>query len=158
MKCRLHALILLAAAVLTSKSAIAQASQSLTLHEAEQLALRNHPQIQAALDILSLEGAGNGSPLGILSDFYGSLTGAYAENDSRIGAGALNNPVIYDRFADGLTASQLVTDFGRTHELVKSSNLHARHNRRILSLRAPMFCSRWTNRTLPSSKRRPCLP
>ena len=48
-----------------------------------------------------------------------------AENDSRITAGALNNPIIYDRFADGVTVGQLVTDFGRTHELVKSSNLHA---------------------------------
>ena len=56
---------------------------------------------------------------------YGSLTGVDAENDSRIAAGALNNPVIYDRYANGLTVSQLVTDFGRTHELVKSSNLHA---------------------------------
>ena len=31
---------------------------------------------------------------------YGSLTGVYAENNSRLGAGALNNPVIYDRFAE----------------------------------------------------------
>jgi outer membrane protein len=37
----------------------------------------------------------------------------------------LNNPVIYDRYANGVTVSQLITDFGRTHELVKSSNLHA---------------------------------
>ena len=49
-----------------------------------------------------------------------------AENDSRITAGALNNPIIYDRFADGVTVEQLVTDFGRTHELVKSANLHAK--------------------------------
>ena len=49
-----------------------------------------------------------------------------AENDSRIAAGALNNPIIYDRFADGVTVEQLVTDFGRTHELVKSANLHAK--------------------------------
>ena len=56
---------------------------------------------------------------------YGSLTGVEAENNSRIAAGALNNPIIYDRYANGLTVSQLVTDFGRTHELVKSSNLHA---------------------------------
>jgi outer membrane protein len=48
-----------------------------------------------------------------------------AEHDSRIAAGALNNPIIYDRYANGATVSQLVTDFGRTHELVKSSSLHA---------------------------------
>ena len=57
---------------------------------------------------------------------YGSATGVKAENDSRIAAGALNNPIIYNRFADGVTVEQLVTDFGRTHELVKSANLHAK--------------------------------
>ena len=49
-----------------------------------------------------------------------------AENNSRISAGALNNPLIYDRYANGLAVNQLITDFGRTHELVKSSSLHAR--------------------------------
>jgi outer membrane protein len=56
---------------------------------------------------------------------YGSLTAVDSENNSRIAAGALNNPIIYERYANGLTITQLVTDFGRTHELVKSSNLHA---------------------------------
>lgn len=42
--------------------------------------------------------------------------------------GGLNNPIIYDRFANGVTVAQLVTDFGRTHELVKSSTLHAHEN------------------------------
>jgi outer membrane protein len=45
--------------------------------------------------------------------------------DSRIAAGGLNNPIIYNRYANGVTVSQLVTDFGRTHELVASSSLHA---------------------------------
>jgi outer membrane protein len=54
------------------------------------------------------------------------VTGVDAESDSRIAAGALNNPIIYDRFATGAYVTQLMTDFGRTHEIVKSSNLHAR--------------------------------
>src|SRR5260370_2941470 len=37
----------------------------------------------------------------------------------------MNNPIIFDRFAEGFTVGQLVTDFGRTYELVKSSNLKA---------------------------------
>ena len=45
--------------------------------------------------------------------------------NSRIAAGGLNNPIIYDRESDGLLVGQLVTDFGRTHELAKSSDLHA---------------------------------
>ena len=53
------------------------------------------------------------------------MTGVKAESDSRIAAGGLNNPIIYDRYANGVTVNQLVTDFGRTHELVKSSELHS---------------------------------
>ena len=52
-------------------------------------------------------------------------TGAYAENNSRIAAGFLNSPSIFNKFADGVSVSQLVTDFGRTHELSKSSHFHA---------------------------------
>ena len=43
---------------------------------------------------------------------YGSVTGADAENNSRIAAGFLNNPIIYERYANGITVNQLVTDFG----------------------------------------------
>ena len=53
------------------------------------------------------------------------MTGAGALNGSRLAAGALNNPIIYDRFASGITVSQLVTDFGRTKNLIESSKLHA---------------------------------
>ena len=45
----------------------------------------------------------------------GSLTGVDAETNSRVAAGFLNNPIIYDRFADGVAVNQLLTDFGRTH-------------------------------------------
>jgi outer membrane protein len=38
----------------------------------------------------------------------------------------LNNPVVYRRAAGGLTLSQLITDFGRTHNLVGSAELRAK--------------------------------
>ena len=115
------------AAALLSASAAAQTTETLTLRQAEQIALQNHPQIQAAVNMAAAsEAQVTQARAAYYPTVYGSVTGAYAENESRIGAGALNNPVIYDRFAEGLTASQLVTDFGRTHELVKSSNLHAK--------------------------------
>ena len=108
--------------------AAARASDaSLTLQEAEKIAVRNHPQIQAATYLASAgESASHRSPLRLLPARYGSITGVNAENNSRITAGALNNPIIYDRLANGITVQQLVTDFGRTHELVKSSQLHAK--------------------------------
>ncbi len=118
---------MLFAAALISNSGRAQTTQNLTLQEAEKIAIENHPQIQAAQNVAA---AAKQQTREVRSAYfplaYGSLTGAEAENNSRITAGVLNNPIIYDRYANGITVSQLVTDFGRTHELVKSSDLHAR--------------------------------
>jgi outer membrane protein len=104
----------------------AQNPQTLSLADAEKIAIDNHPQIQAAG---YLAAAAKAQVTQARSAYYpqafGSLTGAEAEHDSRIAAGALNNPIIYDRYANGVTVGQLVTDFGRTHELVKSASLHA---------------------------------
>jgi outer membrane protein len=103
------------------------AAQSLTLQEAEKIAIQNHPQIQAASYLAT---AAKAQVTEARSDYYpqayGSVTGVKAENNSRVAAGALNNPIIFSRFADGITVEQLVTNFGRTHELVKSSELHAK--------------------------------
>ncbi|MGH9684370.1 MAG: TolC family protein [Candidatus Acidiferrales bacterium] len=105
----------------------AQTVQNLTLAQAEKIAIQNHPQVQAAQYIAAAASARVGEQR---SNYFptadGSATGVKAENDSRIAAGALNNPIIFNRFADGIEVRQLVTDFGRTHELVKSSELHAK--------------------------------
>ena len=104
----------------------AQSVQKLTLPEAEQIAVRNHPRIQAAVNLASAAKAQvTQARSAYYPTVYGSLTGADAESNSRIAAGVLNNPIIYDRYANGVTVSQLVTDFGRTHELVRSSSLRA---------------------------------
>jgi outer membrane protein len=126
MKIHFHFFTALAFGAALSASVSAQATQDLTLHDAEQIAIQNHPQIQAAIDLASAaKSQVTEARAAYYPAVYGSLTGADAENNSRIAAGALNNPIIYDRYANGLTVSQLLTDFGRTHELVKSSNLHA---------------------------------
>jgi outer membrane protein len=99
----------------------------LNLQQAEQIAIQNHPQIQAAGQLAIAATAQLTETRSVyFPQTTGSLTGVEAENGSRVAAGFLNNPVIYDRFAEGAAVSQLITDFGRTHELVKSSNLHAR--------------------------------
>jgi outer membrane protein len=112
---------------ITARASFAQTAQSLTLEEAEKLAIQNHPQVAAAQDVAAAAGA---RVREARASYYptanGSATGVKAENNSRIAAGALNNPIIFTRFAEGVGVNQLVTDFGRTHELVKSSNLHAR--------------------------------
>jgi outer membrane protein len=104
----------------------AQTPQKLTLKEAERLAVANHPLIRAAEFTAS---AANEITTEARSAYYpfafGSLTGAKAESNSRIAAGGLSNPIILDRYANGVTVGQLVTDFGRTYNLVQSSQLHA---------------------------------
>lgn len=101
--------------------------EQLTLQQAQTIAIQNHPQVQGAMAVAA---AAKAQVTQAKSQYYptvfGSATGVDAENNSRIAAGALNNPVIYERYANGLTVDQLITDFGRTHELVKSSDLHAK--------------------------------
>jgi outer membrane protein len=126
---------------LAAISCRAQAPQKLTLQEAEQLAIQNHPQIQAATQLASAAAAQvQEARSSYYPQAYGSITGVEAENNSRIAAGGLNNPIIYDRFAEGLVVSQLVTDFGRTRELVKSSNLHAKaQQENVMATRADVL-------------------
>lgn len=103
------------------------APQTLTLQQAERLAIQNHPQIQVATYLASAaKEQVTETKSAYYPTVYGSITGVDSENNSRITAGALNNPIIYEREGNGLTVSQLVTDFGRTHELVKSSSYHAK--------------------------------
>ena len=107
-----------------------QTPQPLSLNEAEQIAVRNHPQIQAAVNLAAASQAQVTQARSAYYPLvYGSLTGAKAENESRIAAGGLNSPRIFDKYSNGLVVDQLVTDFGRTHELVKSSNRHAQAER-----------------------------
>ena len=94
----------------------------LTVIDAEQIALRNNPQMTVArLSALVSHQLVRENRAALLPTASVSLTGVDAEEGSRIGSGGLNNPVIYDRSAAGTTFSQLITDFGRTNNLVASS-------------------------------------
>ena len=98
----------------------------LTIEDARRLAIANHPHIRAAQ---SAAAAANNvtteTRAAYYPNIYGSLTGVEADSGSRIAAGGLNNSIIFDRFATGVAAEQLVTDFGRTKNLVASSRLQA---------------------------------
>jgi outer membrane protein len=105
---------------------MAQAPTPLTLEEAERRALQNHPQLHAT----EFASAAAREVVRETKSTYfpavtGSVTGAAALDGSRIAAGALSNPIIYDRFATGVSVGQLVTDFGRTRAIVRSSSLNA---------------------------------
>ena len=59
----------------------------------------------------------------MLPNFNGNITAVDANEGSRIGAGALNAPRLLEHAGAGVTLSQLITDFGRTYNLVSSSKL-----------------------------------
>jgi outer membrane protein len=104
----------------------AQDVQHLSLRDAEQRAVQNHPQIRA-VEYAALAADQNVHQVrsAYFPTVYGSVTGAEAESGSRIAAGGLNNPIILDRFAVGFSIGQLITDFGRTQDLVQSFGLRA---------------------------------
>ena len=104
----------------------ANAPLRLTIADAEALALKNNPQITVArLNALASHQVTRETRSGFFPTASINFTGVDATEGSRIGAGALNNPVLYDRAAAGTTLSQLITDFGRTSNLVASSKLRA---------------------------------
>jgi outer membrane protein len=99
----------------------------LSLKDAEALALKNNPAITVArLNALASEQVTRGVRSSLWPQAYASLTAVDARNNSRITAGALNNPIIYTRAAGGAAVSQLITDFGHTTNLVASARLQAK--------------------------------
>jgi outer membrane protein len=106
----------------------AEDSPHLTLQEAHQAALRSHPAISVA-DLKAL--AARQVTRQFQSAFFPTLSAnavavGTANDNTRLSAiGALNNPTIYDRNAEGLILSQLITDFGRTANLTGSAKLRA---------------------------------
>jgi outer membrane protein len=99
----------------------------LTLAEAEQMAIRNNPRISVAR-LLALAQAQVTREVrsAELPTAAADLTAVDAHDGSRITAGTLSNPSIYNRAAAGLSVSQLITDFGHTHNLVLSAESNAR--------------------------------
>jgi len=109
--------------------AAADAPRFLTLRQAQELALKQHPSISvAALSALAAQQATKEVRSALLPNVFASATavGTADPNNTRIGAGGLNNPLIYEREADGATISQLITDFGRSSELTRSAKLRER--------------------------------
>jgi len=103
-------------------AANAPASLPLSRKQAEALALKTNPQITIGrLRMLEAAQFAREQRSALLPSAYLSLTGVGASDHARIAAGGLNNPIIYPRIATGSTVSQLLTDFGRTTNLVSSA-------------------------------------
>ena len=125
---RLMVLILLLAAQATAQQPGAGPQQiTLTLAQAEAVALKNNPQITVGrLRTLIAREFVREQRSALLPNASVNLTGVDSNPGSRIAASGLNNPVIYPRAAEGAVLSQLITDFGRSTSLVSSAQYQAK--------------------------------
>jgi len=98
----------------------------LTVKDADAIALKNNPMVTVArLTALASQQVTREFRSSYWPQAYANLTAVNARDNSRITAGALNNPIIYTRAAGGATISQMITDFGHTSNLVASARLQA---------------------------------
>jgi outer membrane protein len=103
-----------------------QQAMQLSLAEAQKLAIQNNPQFTAAkLNAAASYQVTKEYRSNFAPNLTGSLTGVGADSGSRLAAGALNNPAVYNRLAAGVTVSQMLTDFGRTRNLVDMAKFRA---------------------------------
>jgi len=109
---------------------VAQAAQTpggpmrLTRAQAEQLAIKNNPRISVGrLLALAQHQIYRETRAAELPNFNGAITAVDANEGSRIGAGSLTASRLLEHAGAGVTLSQLITDFGRTMNLVSYSKL-----------------------------------
>lgn len=99
----------------------------ITRGEAEQLALKNNPLITAEHLLALAEGQTvREARSSELPQINGAVTAVKAEDGARIGAGDLTSSRLYTHAGAGGTLSQLITDFGRTPDLVASAKLRTK--------------------------------
>jgi outer membrane protein len=124
-----------------SAMARAQNPAVLSLAQAQEIAVKNHPRIASA----SLSADASRSAIkevrsAYYPTLYGNVTGVGAEHGSTLSAGAVTTSSIYSRASSGIVASQLVTDFGRIHSLEQSAKLHsASEDQNVVNTRAEVL-------------------
>ncbi len=99
----------------------------LTLKQAEALVVQNNPRITSAhLEALAAQQVVRETRSSYWPTAVTNLTAVDSQTNTRITAGGLNNPIIFERAAAGATVGQLITDFGHTSNLVASSRYSAK--------------------------------
>ena len=120
----LYTISLVLLSIFLAGKAQAQEPMRLTLQEAEQLALKNNPQITVAkLLTFAQHEATRETRSAELPTATANLTAVDAHAGTRITAGVLNNPSVFERAGAGVNVGQLITDFGRSHNLVRAASL-----------------------------------
>lgn len=123
---RRNAALSILIAAFCAQQLTAQQPPTLSLQQAEMMALASHPQIQAAQNEAAFS---NQQIVETRSAYFptveADLTGSGANYRARMGAGFITDSSLFDRFGAGFQLSQLITDLGRTKNLVASSRLQA---------------------------------
>ena len=115
-----------------SQTAASAAMPSLTLQQAQALALKNHPQVLASqYNMLASYQVIREQRAAYFPTLTGEIGGSEADRSTRLGVGSPypNSPLLWSKFAQGLTVNQLITDSGRTPSLVASSKLQAQSSK-----------------------------
>ncbi len=119
-----HIAILFTAVVISPL--FGQSPVQLKLADAEAMALKNHPRVLAAENESQAQ---NQRVVETKAAYYpsinGEVTGSGGNVGARIGAGFISDSRLFDRFGDGVEINQLISDFGRTRNLVAQSKLLA---------------------------------
>ncbi|MGB9145354.1 MAG: TolC family protein, partial [Acidobacteriaceae bacterium] len=96
----------------------------LTLSGAEQMAIRNNPRVTVGrLLALAQHQVYREAVAGELPTVNAAVTGVEAEEASRISAGSLTASRLFEHAGAGMDFTQLIYDFGHTHNLVLSRKL-----------------------------------
>jgi outer membrane protein len=123
MRCRVYILACSCAAFAADQSG---SPIELSLKEASALALKNHPRVLAAQNATSAQ---NQRIVETRSAYLPGVTGYATASQgnigSRIGAGFLTASRLFNRVGGGVEVNQLITDSGRTSNLVEQSRLQA---------------------------------
>src|SRR6185312_15161494 len=117
-------------AVLLSPAFAQSPGPPLSLQQARAMALKNHPQVLAAqAGYLRVDQLVTETRSAYYPTINGEVTGAQANLSARLGAGALNDPRLFNHFGTGLALSQLITDSGRTSNLAANARLRSQASR-----------------------------
>lgn len=121
--------------------AYGQQARTLTLDDAEKLALENHPKIASARFNAQAAGTAVKQINSALQPLLtGNLTSVGADPGTTIAAGALQAQGLASRAASGIGFTQLITDFGRTSKLADSAKLRASaQDRHVSATRAQVL-------------------
>ncbi len=123
---------------LLSIPVFAQTPATLTLAEAEALAIKNHPRIASAR--LSAQAAGEVTKQTRSAYFptiFGNVTAVEADQGTSVSAGNVTTSSVVTRAAGGIGVNQTISDFGRTGALTRSARLRSdAQNQNVATTRA----------------------